>query len=121
MIVGRQTKSQEKSWYKRVARYANEHGAFPNVGNCSYQIHHIKGRSFVHRKVACGGWAIIPIETQYHDVHSNNPLNVTHYPKRYESEFGTQRDQFLAMCAVIRSEDGSLPFIDEVLHAIGDL
>lgn len=38
-----------------------------------------------------------------------------------DSEFGIQKDQFIAMCMVILDEDGELPFGDEVLHAIGDL
>lgn len=121
MIVGRQTKKQESQWYKRIERYALDHGCFPHGNLCQYQMHHIKGRSFIHNKVACGGWAVIPIETQYHDVHSNNTFNVTHFKKRYEIEFGTQKDQFIAMCMVIADEDGSLPFCDDVMQAIWSL
>lgn len=121
MITGKQTKSQEKAWYKRVAEYAEKHGAFPHHNHTAFQMHHVKGRSFVHNKVAVGGWFILPIETQYHDVHSNNPWNVTHFKKRYEIEFGTQRDQFIAMCMVITDEDGSLPFCDDVMQSIWSL
>jgi hypothetical protein len=121
MIIGKQTKSQEKAWYERVAKFAEMHGAFPHYNQVAFQMHHAKGRSFFHNKVAVGGWFILPIETQYHDVHSNNPWNVTHWPKRYAIEFGKQKDQFVAMCMTIKDEDGSLPFDDEVLHAIMEL
>ena len=121
MIIGKPTPAQESQWYKRIEKYALDHGCFPYSNLCQYQMHHIKGRSFVHKKVACGGWAVLPIEIQFHDVHSNNEFNVTHYPKRYAAEFGRQVDQFVAMCAVIKSEDETLPFSDEVMAAIMEL
>ena len=121
MIIGQQTKAQEKAWYDRVARFAEEHGCFPHSNHTAYQMHHVHGRKYKHNKTAIGGWMILPIETQYHDVHSNNPWNVTHFKKRYEIEFGTQKDQFIAMCMVIADEDGALPFCDDVMQAIWSL
>lgn len=121
MITSKQTKKQEKLWYEMIARYALDNGCFPHHNFTAFQMHHAKGRKFVHNKVAVGGWFVLPIEFKYHDVSSNNPFNVTHHKKRYEIEFGKQADQFLAMCAVMREQYGDLPFDDEVLHAIGDL
>jgi len=121
MIIGKPTAKQEKEWLARVTRYGEEWGEFPNKEFVAFDRHHVKGREFKHNKVAIGRWYVLPVAKEYHDSQLGNQLNVTDYPKRYESEFGTQRHQFLAMCAVIRSEDGFLPFIDEVLHAIGDL
>lgn len=113
--------TEQKRWMQRVAEYAEAHGSFPNQTTNHFQIHHVKGRAFKHNKVAIGHWFVLPINPVYHDVHSNSPWNVTHYPKRYAIEFGKQRDQFAAMCAVIRSEGDELPFGDDVYHAIMDL
>jgi hypothetical protein len=118
MIEHKQTKAQEKAWYNRIAEYVERHGTFPHHNLVEFQMHHIFGRKFSHNKVSCGAWAVLPIEKKYHDVHSNNQFNVTHFRKRYQIEFGNQRDQFYAMCMVIKDEDGELPFPDEVLHAI---
>ena len=120
MIIGRPTAKQEKDWLARVTRYGEEHGEFPTQDFMAFDRHHVKGREFKHNKVAVGRWYVLPISKHYHEI-NNNVFNVSSYPKTYEAEFGKQRDQFIAMCAVIRSEDGYLPFIDEVLHAIGDL
>ncbi len=121
MIKGEPTKAQEKSWLERIARYADEYGAFPLSDKYNYQMHHIRGRTYKHNKVHIGRWAVIPIMARFHDVNSNNSWNVTHWPKRYEIEFGRQRDQFYAMCMVIKDEDGELPFSDDVLHAVMEL
>lgn len=114
--------AEQKRWMERIAQYAEEHGAFPkHKGNYDFQLHHVRGRTYKHNKVAIGHWLILPIETKYHDVNSNNPWNVTHWPKRYAIEFGKQKDQFVAMCMVIKEEDNGLPFGDDVLNAIMDL
>lgn len=121
MITGQQTKAQEKAWYKRVAEFADKHGCFPHYSEAQYQMHHVHGRKFKHNKVAVGGWFILPIEAKYHDVHSKNPFNVTHFKRRYEIEFEHQVDQFMAMAMTIKDEDSELPFDNDVLHAIMDL
>lgn len=121
MISGKPTQIQEKAWLNRITEYAEKHGAFPNYDNYRFDRHHVKGREFKHNKCHIGRWLVLPISKEYHDVHSNNYFNVTHYPKRYASEFGRQKDQFVAMCAVIKSEDGDLPFSDEVMQAIMEL
>lgn len=121
MILEQQTKSQEKKWYERIAKYADTHGEFPKQDFEQYDMHHAFGRTFKHNKVAVGGWCVIPVAKRFHDVHSNNPWNVTHFKKRYEIEFGKQIDQFIAMCMVIKDEDGELPFGDSVIYALVDL
>lgn len=120
MIIGKPTAKQEKDWLARITRYAEEHGEFPKQEFISFDRHHVKGREFKHNKVAIGRWYVLPVAKRFHEQ-NNNPWNVTNYPKRYEIEFGKQKDQFVAMCMVIKDEDGELPFIDEVLHAIMDL
>lgn len=116
----KQATAEQKRWTERIARFADEHGCFPHNNETEYQLHHVVGRSAKHNKVAIGHWFIIPVETKYHDVHSNNPWNVTHFRKRYQLEFSNQRDQFYSMCMVIKDEDDELPFGDDVLHAILD-
>lgn len=121
MIIGKPTPAQEKAWLNRVTEYAEKHGAFPDYNAYGFDRHHVKGREFKHKKCHVGRWFVIPVSRKYHDVHSNNEFNITHYPKRYAAEFGRQVDQFVAMCAVIKSEDGILPFSDEVMAAIMEL
>lgn len=121
MIKGKPTPAQEKAWLNRITEYGEKHGSFPLYDSYGFDRHHVKGREFKHNKCHLGKWLVVPISREYHDVHSNNEFNVTHYPKRYAAEFGKQVDQFMAMCAVIKSEDGELPFCDEVIHAIMEL
>lgn len=121
MIIGKPTPAQEKAWLNRVTEYAEKNGAFPDYNIYGFDRHHVKGREFKHKKCHVGRWFVIPVSKKYHDVHSNNEFNVTHYPKRYAAEFGRQVDQFVAMCAVIKSEDRTLPFSDEVMAAIMEL
>lgn len=118
MITGKPTPKQEKDWLNRITMYAEDHGEFPKQEFEQFDRHHVKGREYKHNKIHIGRWFVLPIAKRFHDIHSNNPWNVSHYPKRYTIEFGNQRDQFTAMCMVIKNEDGELPFGDEVLHAI---
>ena len=112
------TATQEKAWLNRITRYAEEHGAFPKGDTYGFDRHHVVGRTRKENKVHIGKWFVLPIMSDFHDVNSNNEFNVTHWRRRYGIEFGWQTDQFSAMCAVIKSEDGSLPFSLEVYHAI---
>ncbi|EKC5520942.1 hypothetical protein OP256_001306 [Vibrio parahaemolyticus] len=112
---------REKKWLERVARYAEQHGSFPERSNGAFDLHHVKGRTFSHKKIHLGRWMVLPIEQDFHAVMSNNPLNVTHYKSRYEEAYGTQVGQFLEMCDQIEQEDGALPFDEAVLQAVMDL
>ena len=112
------TKTEEKKWLDRVTEYAQTHGAFPDGETYAFDRHHVVGREGKNNKVHIGRWFLIPVSREFHDIHSNSPLNVTHFRKRYTAEFGNQRDQFAAMCAVIKDEDGELPFDMDVYHAI---
>ena len=82
------------------------------------QLHHVKGRSYKHNKQLIGPWFILPLAFRYHDVSSDNPFNVTHWPKRFEIEFGRQKDLFLRMCGDFLEQGIDLPFGDETLQAI---
>ena len=112
--------AEQKRWLERVAQYAQDHGGFPHQSGEAVELHHVVGRKGKHNKVEIGEWFVIPVEFQYHNVSSNNPFNVTHWRKRYMLEFGNQRDQFAAMCAVITNEGYPLPFGKDVYNAIMD-
>lgn len=107
------SKTEEKKWLSRIARYAEDYGCFPHGDHCYFDLHHVVGRSYVNNKIHIGSYFVIPVDKKYHDVHSSNPFNVTHFRKRYQLEFANQRDQFSAMVAVITYEDGELPIPKE--------
>ncbi|EGQ8036377.1 hypothetical protein ACU63D_000288 [Vibrio parahaemolyticus] len=115
------TAKQEKEWLQRITLYAQQHGSFPQRSQGNFDRHHVKGRTFAHKKVHLGRWLVIPVEEEFHHVMSNNPLNVTHYKSRYEEAFGTQIEQFLEMCEQIKNEDGFLPMADQVIIAAKSL
>jgi len=87
----------------------------------SVQLHHVKGRKYKHNKVLIGPWYILPLTHRLHDVGSNNQFNVTHWPKRFEIEFGTQQKLFLDMVATMLEYGQEIPVPAEVLEAIGEI
>ena len=90
------------------------------TGQNDVQIHHVLGRTYKHNKVLIGPWYILPLCMRLHDVHSNSPFNVTHYPKRFAIEFGEQRNLFVTMCEILASDGFELPFNEDVIYAIAD-
>lgn len=111
--------AMEREWMNRITRFGQENGVFPHLRMANqFDRHHVVGRTYIHNKIEIGHIFILPIEFQYHDIHSNNPFNVTNFRKRYMIEFDSQRNQFAKMCEIIKEEDGELPFPDEVLDAI---
>lgn len=89
------------------------------------QIHHIKGRKFKLKHnfetLLVGPWLIIPLAPRYHDVHSNNPHNVTHHKKAFEAEFGTQVELFFQMMNALTEQGKEIPVPDEVIDAIAGM
>lgn len=83
------------------------------------QIHHTFGRTYKHEKVLIGPWYILPLVHRLHDVSSNHPHNVTHWPKKFAKEYGYQQDLFFRMCEAIQRNGRQLPFDKEILIAIG--
>ncbi|WP_259556306.1 hypothetical protein [Vibrio harveyi] len=112
------TKTQEKAWLERIALFAQDYGSFPLQNAGDFELHHVKGRTAAHKKIHIGRWFVLPVQTKYHNVLSPDPLNVTHFKKRYEEKFEKQSKQFENMVATILDEDGELPFPDEVLEAV---
>lgn len=110
--------ANESAWLVRVAQYAEQHGSIPEHAPCAFEIHHVMGRSGRQNKVKVGHWFILPVAFELHNVMSNNPLNVTHFRKRFTAEFGNQRDLFAQMVEKIAEEDGENPVPEEVFNAI---
>ena len=84
---------------------------------CSWQLHHVKGRSFRHNKVSIGHWFIIPVPFDLHDVSSNHPLNVTHNKHAFTDEFGKQSELFNSMIEMMGAIGYSMP-PDDVYDSI---
>lgn len=80
------------------------------TGESEIQIHHIFGRKAKHNKIEIGEWAIIPLAIRLHDVGSNHPFNVTHWKKRFEIEFGSQKELLKKLFLKVRRgiDDGSI-------------
>lgn len=90
------------------------------TGQNDVQLHHVHGRTYKHNKVLIGPWFILPLCCELHDVGSNNPNNVTHYPKDFANAFGLQKDLFATMCRDLVLEGNVLPFPQEVIDSIQD-
>lgn len=82
---------------REVATWAGTYGCFPHLHKRPIHIHHVLGRKAKQNKVEIGLEYILPIDYHYHDVGRVHDLNVTHYPKNFESEFGSQRSMFKFM------------------------
>lgn len=114
--MARAANAKEQKFMEAVAEFGLYHLFKLNPEwSGGFQIHHVIGRSGKHNKVHIGHWFILPIPFDLHDVHSNHPLNVTHFRKRFTAEFGNQRDLWLKMVELM---DYDVP--EEVKNAISD-
>lgn len=111
-------KARHKRWLAAIKQHCCiVTGA--NHYNC--QAHHVVGRTAKHNKIAIGHVWVLPLVRYLHDVGSNYPLNVTHYPKEFENVNGTQKELFMRLyhSIVPRAEDfglmpGDLPTQEEI-------
>ena len=90
------------------------------TGQNDVQIHHPKGRKYKNQKILIGCWWILPLNWDLHDVNSNDPLNVTHFHKKFTAKYGLQSDLFITMCDDIVLEGNVLPFSRDVIGSIRD-
>lgn len=88
------------------------------TGQNDVQLHHVHGRTYKNNKVLIGPWFILPLCWDLHDVFSDKPQNVTHYPKKFALKYGLQKDIFLDMCDNLENDGIILPFGDDVLESI---
>jgi len=90
------------------------------TGQNDVQIHHPYGRTYKNNKVLIGPWYLLPLCMRLHDVSSNDPFNVTHYPKDFAALYGYQKDLFETMCRDFVLEGIMLPFGEQVIESIRD-
>ena len=105
-------------WCENCDGIATLYGA--DWADSPFHIHHVKGRSFKHKKTQIGHDFIIPVPIALHDVHSNHPLNVTHFKKAFTRNFGSQVNLFMKMIEHMKLLGYSVPS-EEILNIIGDL
>lgn len=125
MASRQQPNAEEKRWLKAVCEFINTEGLGilygPEFeGRTDYQIHHVKGRTYKHNKVAIGHWFILPVPVELHDVHSNHPDNVTHFKHNFTNRFGKQSQIFHDMVGHIVWCEADSPIPEEVYNAIMD-
>lgn len=109
-----------KIMHELIGRYVERHG--PVAGNPDYPIHHhhVVGRSYVHNKVPIGEYFVIPLPWTLHCVSSDDPNNVTLYPKNFVKTYGKQSGLWWNMVRVMMADDEVMPFGNEVVEAIMD-
>lgn len=100
--------AKEKQFLKAVMDFHNDYGVGYLYGaewdRSPLQCHHVCGRTYKQNKVHIGHYFILPIPFELHDVHSNHPLNVTHWRNSFTGSFGYQRDLWNKMIHKMQSE-----------------
>lgn len=89
----------------RFMRYMAELGCCISPEMWRVQIHHVVGRSAKVKGVGnIGHWFILPLAWRYHDVDSNDPLNVTHRKNAFVAKFGKQSENFEFCLALLETK-----------------
>ena len=115
--------AKEKAFMKAVMDFHNDYGVGYLYGaewdKSPLQCHHVCGRTYKQNKIKIGHTFILPLPVELHDVHSNHPLNVTHWRHKFTDEFGLQRELWKKMmCKMIVSHCDFDPPDDDIYHAI---
>lgn len=121
----KQANGKQKLFMSDIAHWCENYDGIATLygsdwAGSPFHIHHVKGRSFKHKKTQIGHDFIIPVPIALHDVHSNHPLNVTHFKKAFTKHFDTQVNLFFEMVEYMQYLGYPVPD-DEVLEIIGDL
>ena len=121
----KQANTEQRNFMRDIS-YACEQGVIGGLygedyENCNnWQIHHVKGRSYKHNKIAIGHWFVIPVPFELHDVNSNHDLNVTHHKKAFTKEFGLQSEIFEQLVGYMSAMGFQNLPSDQILEAIMD-
>lgn len=100
----------KQDWIETVVNWANSGGLNVLGLPCEqYHIHHPAGRTAKHNKKLIGPWWILPIPIRLHDVHSNDPHNVTHHKKAFETCYGSEKQLFKVMVQDMKSRGVQVP------------
>lgn len=115
-LIMNKPNEKQKQWIADVAEWAVDGLEFLYGIECfEFQIHHVTGRSYIQNKVKIGHEFILPVPVHLHDVSSNSPLNVTHFPKAFTEQYGTQVALFNRMFESMMSQEYELPSNDVLL------
>ena len=111
--------SAKRNWIQQVVNWAYD-GGLETLGFAKEQfhIHHPVGRTAKHNKVHIGEWWILPVPIRLHDVHSNDPLNVTHNKRAFEAHYGQQTRLWELMVVDMQLKGYMIPFGDDVKEAV---
>lgn len=82
------------------------------------QVHHVAGFTYQHMGETIGPWFVLPIHWSLHDPNSGDPMNVTHYPKRFCEKYGTQAQLFAKVVYAMSFRGIEIPFSMDVYNAI---
>lgn len=110
----------------RFREYVRGLGCCVSPESWAIQIHHVIGRTAKVKGVGnIGHWFVLPLAWRYHDVDSNDDLNVTHRKHAFEDQFGTQAELFNQVLKTLihkAKTDSSIDFDDfppsDVVEAI---
>ena len=110
---------KHSDWIEQVVNWAQS-GGLDKLGLPyePFHIHHPAGRTAKHNKILIGCWWILPIPIRLHDVHSNDPYNVTHHKKLFEAHYDDQRNMFVVMVDDMQSRSLVVPFGRDVIEAV---
>ncbi|MGR3303783.1 MAG: hypothetical protein ACUZ8I_14960 [Candidatus Scalindua sp.] len=105
------------NWHKMISNYVQQRGTVVR-GMGLTQFHHVAGRTYKQNKIHIGGYFIIPLPFELHDISSDSLLNVTHYRNSFTKVYGNQRDLWLDMIEWMQREGWKLPFGQDVIDAV---
>ena len=120
----KQPNAVQKQWMSDIAQWADSdlyilYGDDYSSDYEPIELHHVTGRASKQNKIAIGHEFILPVPFELHNVMSNHKDNVTNYKKNFVKRFGTQRELFSDMVAIMKAQGYTVPS-DEILNAIGD-
>lgn len=112
-----------KQWIENVVEF----GPMIHDGAPRYppQVHHVVGRKCRQRIVRSGPayligpWFILYLPWRFHDVHSNDEFNVTHFHKKFTKTYGMQTELFAARVELIQNAGLEIPD-NSILEAIAE-
>ena len=121
----KQANAKQKAFMSSIAHWCENYGGMVTLygqdwADSPFHLHHVKGRSFKHKKTQIGHDFIIPVPIELHDVASNHSLNVTHYKHAFTKAFGSQGSIYQVMVSCMDLLGYGVPS-NEILNIIGDL
>lgn len=105
-----------------IAEWAND-GGLELLYDCDlskgFELHHVKGRSFKHNKIAIGHEFVYPVPYQYHAISEKNDLNVSYFKHNFTDKFGMESFIYLNMINDMKEKGYTIPS-DKIISSIMD-